>query len=61
EKDDSNVTPASPDMCDNDIQIDQNAEDERVALANLITNLKLDVDEKKDSKAIKESKSITCS
>ncbi|GJZ69139.1 hypothetical protein Tco_0632689 [Tanacetum coccineum] len=45
EKDDSNVTPDSLDMCDNDIQTDQNAKDERVVLANLITNLKLDVDE----------------
>ncbi|GJZ64590.1 gag-pol polyprotein [Tanacetum coccineum] len=47
EKVDSNVIPDSPDMCDNDIQSDQNAEDERVALANLIANLKLDVDENK--------------
>ncbi|GKD55501.1 retrovirus-related pol polyprotein from transposon TNT 1-94 [Tanacetum coccineum] len=62
EKDDINVTPDSPDMCENDIQTDQNAEDERAALANLISNLKLDVDEnKKDSKAIKESKHITLS
>ncbi|GKB33071.1 gag-pol polyprotein, partial [Tanacetum coccineum] len=38
EKDDSNVTPDSPNMCDNDIQTDQNAEDERIALANLISN-----------------------
>ncbi|GKB09686.1 hypothetical protein Tco_0837998 [Tanacetum coccineum] len=38
EKDDSNVTPDSPDMCDNDIQTEQNAEDERAALANLIAN-----------------------
>ncbi|GJR15656.1 retrovirus-related pol polyprotein from transposon TNT 1-94 [Tanacetum coccineum] len=41
---DSNVIPDSPDMCDNDIQNDQNAvecDDERVALANLIANLKL--------------------
>nr|GEW76998.1 hypothetical protein [Tanacetum cinerariifolium] len=37
ENDDSNVTPDSPNMRDNDIQTDQNAEDERVALANLIT------------------------
>nr|GEU42977.1 retrovirus-related Pol polyprotein from transposon TNT 1-94 [Tanacetum cinerariifolium] len=44
EKDDSNVTPDSPDMCDNDIQTDQNAEDEHAALANL----KLDVDENKN-------------
>ncbi|GJV88617.1 hypothetical protein Tco_1532555 [Tanacetum coccineum] len=47
EKVDSNVIPDSPNMCDNDIQSDQNAKDERVALANLITNLKLDVDENK--------------
>nr|GFB22395.1 hypothetical protein [Tanacetum cinerariifolium] len=47
EKDDSNVTRDSPNICDNDIQTDQNAEDERVALANLIENLKLDVDENK--------------
>nr|GEX32688.1 uncharacterized mitochondrial protein AtMg00810-like [Tanacetum cinerariifolium] len=42
---DSNVIPDSPDMCDNDIQNDQNAvecDDEHVALANLIANLKLD-------------------
>ncbi|GKF90216.1 hypothetical protein Tco_0264179, partial [Tanacetum coccineum] len=47
---DSNVTPESPDMCDNDIQDDQNdveCDVERVALANLIANLKLDVDENK--------------
>nr|GEW35661.1 reverse transcriptase domain-containing protein [Tanacetum cinerariifolium] len=45
---DSNAIPNSPDMCDNDIQNDQNTiecDDERVALANLIANLKLDVDE----------------
>ncbi|GJR14613.1 retrovirus-related pol polyprotein from transposon TNT 1-94 [Tanacetum coccineum] len=47
EKDDSNVTLDSPDMYDNDIQTDQNAEDERVMLAYLIANLKLDVDENK--------------
>ncbi|GKC66767.1 hypothetical protein Tco_1099365 [Tanacetum coccineum] len=47
EKDDTNVTPDSPDMCDNDIQTDQNDEYERAALANLIANLKLDVDENK--------------
>nr|GEU70474.1 copia protein [Tanacetum cinerariifolium] len=47
EKDDSDVTLDSPDMCEHDIQTDQNAEDERVALANLIANLKLDVDENK--------------
>nr|GEX03850.1 hypothetical protein [Tanacetum cinerariifolium] len=42
EKDDINVIPDSPDMCNNDIQIDQNVEDERAALAYLIVNLKLD-------------------
>nr|GEX91468.1 hypothetical protein [Tanacetum cinerariifolium] len=50
EKDDSNVIPNSQDMCDHDIQNDQNdveSDDERVALANLIANLKLDVDENK--------------
>ncbi|GKF75209.1 hypothetical protein Tco_0224653, partial [Tanacetum coccineum] len=47
EKVDSNVIPDSPDMCDYDIQTDQNAEDERVMLAYLIANLKLDVDENK--------------
>nr|GEZ16338.1 hypothetical protein [Tanacetum cinerariifolium] len=47
EKVNSNVIPDSPDMYDNDIQTDQNAEDERVALANLIANLKLNIDENK--------------
>nr|GEU55223.1 hypothetical protein [Tanacetum cinerariifolium] len=47
EKIDSNVIPDSPDMCDNDIQTDQNVEDERAALANLIANLKRDIDENK--------------
>ncbi|GJS25277.1 retrovirus-related pol polyprotein from transposon TNT 1-94 [Tanacetum coccineum] len=56
EKVDSNVIPDSPDMCDNDIQTDQNAEDERAALANLIVNLKLDVDEnKKIQKQLKKA------
>ncbi|GJS19086.1 retrovirus-related pol polyprotein from transposon TNT 1-94 [Tanacetum coccineum] len=56
---DSNVTPDSPDMCDNDIQDDQNdveCDDESVALANLIANLKLDVDEnKKIQKQLKKA------
>ncbi|GJV50713.1 retrovirus-related pol polyprotein from transposon TNT 1-94 [Tanacetum coccineum] len=56
---DSNVTPDSPDMYDNDIQDDQNdveCDDERVALANLIDNLKLDVDEnKKIQKQLKKA------
>nr|GEZ97657.1 hypothetical protein [Tanacetum cinerariifolium] len=64
EMDDSNVIPNSSDMCEDDIQNDQNdveCDDERVALANLIANLKLDVNEKKDSKSIKEIKHNTCS
>nr|GFA80335.1 hypothetical protein [Tanacetum cinerariifolium] len=43
--DDTNVIPDSPDMCEDDIQNEQNnveSDDERVALANLIANLKLD-------------------
>ncbi|GJZ62263.1 hypothetical protein Tco_0618400 [Tanacetum coccineum] len=61
ETNDSNITHDSPDMCDNDFQDDQNdveCDDERVALANLIANLKLDVDENKKikSKAITENK-----
>nr|GEX88253.1 hypothetical protein [Tanacetum cinerariifolium] len=59
ETDDSNVIPDSPDMCDEDIQNDQNdveSDDERVALANLISNLKLDVDEnKKIQKQLKKA------
>ncbi|GKA86118.1 hypothetical protein Tco_0807829, partial [Tanacetum coccineum] len=55
ETSDSNVTPDLPDMCDNDIQDDQNDveyDDERVALANL----KLYVDEnKKIQKQLKKS------
>nr|GEU51420.1 hypothetical protein [Tanacetum cinerariifolium] len=50
ETDNSNVIPDSPDMCEDDIQNDQNdveSDDERVALANLIANLKLDVYENK--------------
>nr|GEU36857.1 copia protein [Tanacetum cinerariifolium] len=50
ETNDSNVTPNSPVMCEDDIQNEQNdveSDDERVALANLIANLKLDVDENK--------------
>nr|GEU76349.1 retrovirus-related Pol polyprotein from transposon TNT 1-94 [Tanacetum cinerariifolium] len=50
ETDDSNAILDSPNMCEDDIQNDQNdveSDDERVALANLIANLKLDVDENK--------------
>ncbi|GKB05610.1 hypothetical protein Tco_0833805 [Tanacetum coccineum] len=56
---DSNVIPDSPDMCDNDIQNDQNdveCDNERAALANLIANLKLDVDDnKKIQKQLKKA------
>nr|GFA23077.1 hypothetical protein [Tanacetum cinerariifolium] len=59
EKVDSNVIHYSPDMCDNDIKTDKNAvecDDERVALANLIANLKLDVNEnKKIQKPLKKA------
>nr|GEX44725.1 hypothetical protein [Tanacetum cinerariifolium] len=47
---DSNVILDSPYICDNNIQNDQNTvecDDERVALANLIENLTIDVDENK--------------
>nr|GEW17563.1 reverse transcriptase domain-containing protein [Tanacetum cinerariifolium] len=60
EKVDNNFSPDSLDMCDNDIQTDQNAvecDDEHVALANLIANLKVDVDEnKKIQKQLKKAK-----
>ncbi|GKB81195.1 hypothetical protein Tco_0948090 [Tanacetum coccineum] len=56
EKVDSNVILDSPDMCDNDIKTNQNAEDECAALANLIANLKLDIDEnKKIQKQLKKA------
>nr|GEU37289.1 hypothetical protein [Tanacetum cinerariifolium] len=63
ETDDSNVIPDSPDMCEGDIQNDQNdveSDDEHVALANLIANLKLDVDENKkiQNKSLGESISV---
>nr|GEV02376.1 hypothetical protein [Tanacetum cinerariifolium] len=55
ETNDSNVIPDSPDICNDDIQNDQNdvkSDDERVALANL----KLDVDEnKKIQKQLKKA------
>ncbi|GJV59350.1 hypothetical protein Tco_1465450 [Tanacetum coccineum] len=59
---DSNVIPNSPDMCDNDIQTDQNAVEcdaERVALANLIANLTLDTEENK--KILKQLKKANAS
>nr|GFC18557.1 hypothetical protein [Tanacetum cinerariifolium] len=46
ETDDGNVTPGSLDM---------ESDDERVALANLIANLKLNVDEKKIQKQLKKA------
>nr|GEU91724.1 hypothetical protein [Tanacetum cinerariifolium] len=59
ETDDSKVIPDSPDMCEDAIQNDQNdveSDDELVALANLISNLKLDVDEnKKIQKQLKKA------
>nr|GEY87924.1 retrovirus-related Pol polyprotein from transposon TNT 1-94 [Tanacetum cinerariifolium] len=59
ETDDSNATPDSLDMCEDDIQNDQNdveSDYERVALASLIANLKLDVDEnKKTQKQLKKA------
>nr|GEU85832.1 hypothetical protein [Tanacetum cinerariifolium] len=59
EKVDSNVIPDSLDTCDNDIQTNQNAkecDDERATLANVISNLKLDVDEnKKIQKQLKKA------
>ncbi|GJX21918.1 hypothetical protein Tco_0226363 [Tanacetum coccineum] len=61
EKVDSTVIPDSSDKCDGDNQADQNAvkcDDERVALANLIANLKLDTNEnKKIQKQLKKAKS----
>nr|GEU79764.1 hypothetical protein [Tanacetum cinerariifolium] len=59
ETNDSNIILDSPDMCDDDIQNEQNdveSYDERVTLANLIANLKLDVDEnKKIQKKLKKA------
>nr|GFB33349.1 hypothetical protein [Tanacetum cinerariifolium] len=59
ETDDSNVIPNSPDMCEDDIHNNQNdveSDDESIALANLIANLKLDVDEnKKIQKQLKKA------
>ncbi|GJT59778.1 retrovirus-related pol polyprotein from transposon TNT 1-94 [Tanacetum coccineum] len=59
EKVDSNVIPDSPYMCDNDIQTDQNAEDERDTLANLIANLTIDTEENK--KILKQLKKANAS
>ncbi|GKA39731.1 hypothetical protein Tco_0732282, partial [Tanacetum coccineum] len=46
-------------MYDNEIQTDQNAEDERAALANLITNLTLGTKENK--KILKQLKKANAS
>ncbi|GJS77393.1 gag-pol polyprotein [Tanacetum coccineum] len=59
-----NVIPNSSDICDNDDQADQNAEeyeDKRVVFANLIANLKLDHDENKKilKQLNKENASLT--
>nr|GFA23182.1 hypothetical protein [Tanacetum cinerariifolium] len=59
ETDDSIVIPDSLDMCDDDIQNEKNdveSDDERFALAKLIANLKLYVDEnKKIQKQLKKA------
>ncbi|GJX98444.1 retrovirus-related pol polyprotein from transposon TNT 1-94 [Tanacetum coccineum] len=47
EKDDSNVTPDSSNICNNDNQVDQNAIECVDELANLIANLTLDTKENK--------------
>nr|GEW29292.1 retrovirus-related Pol polyprotein from transposon TNT 1-94 [Tanacetum cinerariifolium] len=55
ETDDSNVTSDSPYMCEDDIQNEQHdveSDDERVALANLIANFKLDQEIHADLKYI---------
>nr|GEV80695.1 hypothetical protein [Tanacetum cinerariifolium] len=62
EEDDSNVTPNSSNMCNNDNQVDQNAtecNDERATLANLIANLTLDTEENK--KILKQLKKANAS
>nr|GEX51915.1 hypothetical protein [Tanacetum cinerariifolium] len=62
EKVDRNVIPDLPDMCDNNDQAEQNAkecDDERAALANLIANLTLDVEENK--KILKQLKKANTS
>nr|GEV43663.1 hypothetical protein [Tanacetum cinerariifolium] len=62
--DNSNVIPDSLDMCNDNIQNDQNdveSDDGHVVLANLIANLKLNDDESKKIQKIKETKHNTCS
>ncbi|GKC83733.1 hypothetical protein Tco_1139450 [Tanacetum coccineum] len=59
EKVDSNTTPDSSDMCNNEFEDDKNANDcknECIMLSNLIENLKLDTDEnKKIQKLLKKA------
>nr|GEZ48924.1 hypothetical protein [Tanacetum cinerariifolium] len=59
ETNDTNIIPDPPDTCEDDIQNEQNdveSDDERVSLANLIANLKLNVDEnKKIQKQLKKA------
>ncbi|GJY04359.1 retrovirus-related pol polyprotein from transposon TNT 1-94, partial [Tanacetum coccineum] len=62
EKDDSNLTLDSLNICNNDNQVDQNAAeftDERAALANLIANLTLDTEENKT--ILKQLKKVNAS
>ncbi|GKE39156.1 hypothetical protein Tco_1462561 [Tanacetum coccineum] len=64
EKVDSNTTHDSLNMCNNEFEYYQNADDhevERVMLANLIANLKLDIDENKNiqKQLRKENASLT--
>ncbi|GJS93672.1 hypothetical protein Tco_0800640 [Tanacetum coccineum] len=63
EKDDSNVTPDSSNICNNDNQVDQNAAecaDERAALANLIANLTLDTKIRFDQNALNFDDCCAC-
>ncbi|GJT95531.1 hypothetical protein Tco_1370794 [Tanacetum coccineum] len=72
EKVDSNVTRDSSDMCTNEWEVDKNVEeteDERVLLASLVSNLKLDVYENKkiqkqlknaNTSSTQELEKITC-
>ncbi|GJU72146.1 hypothetical protein Tco_1263551 [Tanacetum coccineum] len=62
EKDNSNVTPDSSNICNNDNQVDQKAiecADERAALANLIANLTLATKENKT--ILKQLKKVNAS
>ncbi|GKB69791.1 putative reverse transcriptase domain-containing protein [Tanacetum coccineum] len=66
QKDDSNVTPDSSNICTNDNQVDQNAiecVDERDALANLIANLiaNLTLDTEENKTILKQLKKANAS